>query len=71
VAAGLAASWLAGWQWLFLVKLPTAIFSLVMLKMLPDSRRSDLADCGKKAWLEAAKADAKATGHSAGWRGAA
>ena len=45
---------LAGWQWLFLVEgLPTAIFSLVMLKMLPDSpAKATWLTAEEKAWLE-------------------
>ena len=62
---------LSGWQWLFLVEgLPTAVFSLVILKMLPDGP-------GKAAWLTAEekewlarqlKADGEKAhlGHSAG-----
>ena len=62
---------LAGWQWLFLVEgLPTAIFSLVMLKMLPDSpAKATWLTAEEKAWLERQlKADGEKAhlGHSAG-----
>ena len=45
---------LAGWQWLFLVEgLPTAIFSLVILKMLPDGpAKATWLTAEEKAWLE-------------------
>jgi len=44
---------LAGWQWLFLVEgLPTALFSLVILKMLPDSpAKAAWLTPEEKAWL--------------------
>ena len=44
---------LAGWQWLFLVEgLPTAVFSLVILKMLPDSpAKAAWLTAEEKAWL--------------------
>ncbi|MFZ0338683.1 MAG: MFS transporter [Terracidiphilus sp.] len=62
---------LAGWQWLFLVEgLPTAIFSLVILKMLPDGpAKSTWLTAEEKAWLESQlKADGEKAhlGHSAG-----
>jgi ACS family tartrate transporter-like MFS transporter len=45
---------LAGWQWLFLVEgLPTALFSLVILKMLPDGpAKAAWLTADEKAWLE-------------------
>jgi MFS transporter, ACS family, tartrate transporter len=62
---------LSGWQWLFLVEgLPTAAFSLVILKMLPDSpARAAWLTAEEKAWLERQlKADGEKAhlGHSAG-----
>ena len=62
---------LAGWQWLFLVEgLPTAIFSLVILKMLPDGpAKATWLTAEEKAWLESQlKADGEKAhlGHSAG-----
>jgi len=45
---------LSGWQWLFLMEgLPTALFSLVILKMLPDgpAKAAWLTD-EEKMWLE-------------------
>ena len=44
---------LSGWQWLFLVEgLPTAAFSLVILKMLPDNpARAAWLTADEKAWL--------------------
>jgi MFS transporter, ACS family, tartrate transporter len=62
---------LAGWQWLFLVEgLPTALFSLVILKMLPDSpAKATWLTAKEKAWLDVQlKADAEKAhlGHSAG-----
>jgi ACS family tartrate transporter-like MFS transporter len=44
---------LAGWQWLFLVEgLPPVLFSLVILKMLPDSpAKAAWLTPGEKAWL--------------------
>src|ERR1017187_1314788 len=62
---------LAGWQWLFLVEgLPTAIFSLVILKMLPDGpAKATWLTAEEKAWLERQlKADGEKAhlGHSAG-----
>jgi ACS family tartrate transporter-like MFS transporter len=62
---------LAGWQWLFLVEgLPTAAFSLVMLKMLPDGpAKATWLTAEEKAWLEGQlKADGEKAhlGHSAG-----
>ena len=62
---------LAGWQWLFLVEgLPTAIFSLVILKMLPDGpAKATWLTAEEKAWLEGQlKADGEKAhlGHSAG-----
>ena len=62
---------LSGWQWLFLVEgLPTAIFSLVILKMLPDGpAKATWLTAEEKAWLEGQlKADGEKAhlGHSAG-----
>lgn len=62
---------LAGWQWLFLVEgLPTAIFSLVILKMLPDGpAKATWLTAEEKAWLKGQlKADGEKAhlGHSAG-----
>jgi ACS family tartrate transporter-like MFS transporter len=62
---------LSGWQWLFLVEgLPTAVFSLVILKMLPDNpAKAAWLTADEKAWLESQlKADgAKAhLDHTAG-----
>ncbi len=62
---------LAGWQWLFLVEgLPTAIFSLVILKMLPDGpAKATWLTAEEKAWLDGQlKADGEKAhlGHSAG-----
>jgi ACS family tartrate transporter-like MFS transporter len=62
---------LSGWQWLFLVEgLPTAVFSLVILKMLPDSpAKAVWLTAEEKAWLEGQlKADGETAhlGHSAG-----
>ena len=64
VAMGSLAGWLlglggklglAGWQWLFLVEgLPAAVFSLVILKMLPDGPDKALwLTSQEKAWLQA------------------
>jgi ACS family tartrate transporter-like MFS transporter len=80
VAMGSLAGWLlglggklglSGWQWLFLVEgLPTAVFSLVILKMLPDSpAKATWLTAEEKAWLEGQlKADGEKAhlGHSAG-----
>ena len=62
---------LSGWQWLFLVEgLPTAAFSLVILKMLPDSpAQAAWLTAEEKAWLDRQlKADGEKAhlGHSAG-----
>jgi ACS family tartrate transporter-like MFS transporter len=62
---------LSGWQWLFLVEgLPTAMFSLVILKMLPDSpAKAAWLTVDEKEWLQGQlKADAEKAhlGHSAG-----
>jgi ACS family tartrate transporter-like MFS transporter len=62
---------LSGWQWLFLVEgLPTAMFSLVILKMLPDQpAKAAWLTAEEKAWLESQlKADGEKAhlGHSAG-----
>jgi ACS family tartrate transporter-like MFS transporter len=62
---------LSGWEWLFLLEgLPAAVFSLVILKMLPDNpAKAAWLTVEEKAWLESQlKADgAKAhLGHSAG-----
>jgi MFS transporter, ACS family, tartrate transporter len=61
---------LAGWQWLFLVEgLPTAVFSLVILKMLPDGpAKATWLTEDEKTWLEGQlKADGEKAhlGHSA------
>jgi ACS family tartrate transporter-like MFS transporter len=80
VAMGSLAGWLlglggklglSGWQWLFLVEgLPTAAFSLVILKMLPDKpAKATWLTAEEKAWLDGQlKADAEKAhlGHSAG-----
>ena len=62
---------LSGWQWLFLVEgLPTAVFSLVILKMLPDNpAKAAWLTADEKAWLDKQlKADGATAhlGHSAG-----
>lgn len=62
---------LSGWQWLFLVEgLPTAIFSLVILKMLPDGpAKATWLTAEEKTWLEKQlKADGEKAhlGHNAG-----
>jgi ACS family tartrate transporter-like MFS transporter len=62
---------LSGWQWLFLVEgLPTAVFSLVILKMLPDNPvQAAWLTAEEKAWLERQlKADGEKAhlGHGAG-----
>ncbi len=62
---------LSGWQWLFLIEgLPTALFSLVILKLLPDSPAKATWLTGEeKAWLDGQlKADGEKAhlGHSAG-----
>ncbi len=62
---------LAGWQWLFLVEgLPAAVFSLVILKMLPDNpAQATWLTVEEKAWLETQlKADGARAhlGHDAG-----
>jgi len=62
---------LAGWQWLFLVEgLPAVLFSLVMLKILPDGPNTAAwLTIEEKAWLHAQlKADGKEAhlGHEAG-----
>ena len=62
---------LAGWQWLFLVEgLPTALFSVVILKMLPDGpAKATWLTTEEKAWLaDQLKADGERAhlGHSAG-----
>ena len=53
--ASVAMGSLAGWQWLFLVEgLPAAVFSLVILKMLPDGPDKALwLTSQEKAWLQA------------------
>ncbi len=63
---------LSGWQWLFLVEgLPTAAFSLVILKMLPDNpAQAKWLTADEKAWLDTQlKADGATAhlGHSAGF----
>lgn len=62
---------LSGWQWLFLVEgLPTALFSLVILKMLPDNpAQASWLTAAEKDWLaQQLKADGEKAhlGHSAG-----
>jgi ACS family tartrate transporter-like MFS transporter len=62
---------LTGWQWLFLVEgLPTAVFSLVILKMLPDNpTQAAWLTAEEKGWLlRQLKADGEKAhlGHSAG-----
>ncbi len=62
---------LAGWQWLFLVEgLPAALFSLVILKMLPDGpAKATWLTAEEKAWLQSQlDADSKEAhlGHEAG-----
>ena len=62
---------LSGWQWLFLLEgLPAAAFSLVILKMLPDSPgKATWLTIAEKAWLAAQlKADGEKAhlGHEAG-----
>jgi ACS family tartrate transporter-like MFS transporter len=62
---------LSGWQWLFLVEgLPTAMFSLVILKMLPDGpAKATWLTAEEMTWLESQlKADGEKAhlGHSAG-----
>jgi MFS transporter, ACS family, tartrate transporter len=62
---------LSGWQWLFLVEgLPTAFFSLVVLKMLPDGpAKAGWLTAEEKAWLDRQlKADGATAhlGHSDG-----
>ena len=80
VAMGSLAGWLlglggklglSGWQWLFLLEgLPAAVFSMVILKMLPEGpAKATWLTAEEKAWLVGQlKADgAKAhLGHSAG-----
>jgi ACS family tartrate transporter-like MFS transporter len=62
---------LSGWQWLFLVEgLPTAAFSLVILKMLPDNPAdAKWLTAEEKTWLDCRlKADGATAhlGHEAG-----
>lgn len=62
---------LAGWQWLFMVEgLPAVLFSLVILKLLPNSpHQADWLTMEEKAWLEdQLEADGKEAhlGHQAG-----
>jgi ACS family tartrate transporter-like MFS transporter len=62
---------LAGWQWLFLVEgLPAVLFSLVILKMLPDGpAKAAWLTPQEKAWLQSQlKADGERAhlGHEAG-----
>jgi ACS family tartrate transporter-like MFS transporter len=80
VAMGSLAGWLlglggklglAGWQWLFLVEgLPAAVFSLVILKMLPDGpAKATWLTAEEKVWLAGRlKADGEKAhlGHGAG-----
>jgi len=69
---GLNGKWgLAGWQWLFLLEgLPAALFSLVILRMLPDGpAKASWLTAEEKAWLQG-QLDADSSqahlGHSAG-----
>lgn len=62
---------LSGWQWLFLVEgLPTAVYSFVILKALPDCpAKATWLTVDEKAWLESRlKADSVTAhlGHHAG-----
>ena len=62
---------LSGWQWLFLLEgLPAAVFSLVILRMLPDNpAKAVWLTAEEKAWLAGQlKADGEKAhlGHSAG-----
>jgi MFS transporter, ACS family, tartrate transporter len=62
---------LSGWQWLFLVEgLPATVFSLVILKFLPDNpTQAAWLTAEEKAWLERElKSDGEKAhlGHSAG-----
>src|SRR5580658_1453858 len=62
---------LAGWQWLFLAEgLPAAFYSLVILKMLPDSpAQANWLTDKEKSWLDrelAADAESAHLGHGAG-----
>jgi ACS family tartrate transporter-like MFS transporter len=62
---------LAGWQWMFLIEgLPAVLFSLVILKMLPDGpAKATWLTPEEKAWLQAQlKADGEQAhlGHDAG-----
>jgi len=80
VAMGSLAGWLlglggklglSGWQWLFLFEgLPAAVFSLVILKMLPDNpANAAWLTAEEKSWLAGQlKADGEKAhlGHSAG-----
>lgn len=56
---------LSGWQWLFLVEgLPAALFSLVILKMLPDCpAKATWLTVDEKAWLESQLKRDSATAH--------
>ena len=62
---------LAGWQWLFLIEgLPAALFSFVILRMLPDSpQEAKWLTSDEKAWIQQRLAADNAhahLGHSAG-----
>ena len=62
---------LAGWQWLFLLEgLPAALFSLVILKMLPDSpAHAAWLTAEEKSWMEQqlrADGERAQLGHGAG-----
>jgi ACS family tartrate transporter-like MFS transporter len=64
---------LAGWQWLFLAEgLPAALFSLVIIKMLPDGpANADWLTNDEKQWLRGqleADGEQAHLGHSAGVR---
>lgn len=56
---------LSGWQWLFVVEgLPTAAFSVVILKMLPDKpSKAAWLTADEKAWLESQLKADSATAH--------
>jgi ACS family tartrate transporter-like MFS transporter len=64
---------LAGWQWLFLAEgLPAALFSLVIIKMLPDGpANADWLTTEEKQWLRGqleTDSEKAHLGHSAGVR---
>jgi len=64
---------LAGWQWLFLAEgLPAVLFSIVMIKMLPDGpANADWLTSEEKQWLQGqleADSEQAHLGHGAGVR---